>query len=232
MSNTMDDELFDAVLRISYKKYYENELAELPSEEELNKKYPYSKSSLRKALSHEKAVKHGKSLGIIFLRRAVACMFVAITLVFGILMMSSNVRAAVITTIVEWYDKYVKYSFVEPPNDESPKNIEDFTIGYIPKEYELINEYQIDGFREYVYCDGEGHSVIVSIFVQGATDVSVDNEYSTVENIRINDQQAIIGYRQDEAAGTVIVDYNSVIVVVNADAERAELIKIAENVKK
>lgn len=110
---------------------------------------------------------------------------------------------------------------------------DDYTLGYIPEGFELLEEIEkVTGYI-LIYENSDGYALDFSYRQGKGASIGIDNEHMTHEDIVINDMEGIIAYSNDEELFTVgfLVD-DQIILKVTADLDKETVIKILENIQK
>lgn len=242
MYRNMTDDIFDGILKTAFEEYLEKELEKVPSDEELAEMYPVSQKSLKKAQRRLKEIKFRKSLPLLYLQRAAVVVLVCVTVCFGVFITSEKVRAAIVDTVVEWFDEYVKIDFSKDSTDEDTvDNSEETTttaeadsleIGYIPEGFELTSIIdETDYTRRYMYTSPSGDYIMIGIYSLESVQASVDIELSEYEKISVNGNDAYLLYNKEERCGSLTFRNNRYTMFISCILDKTELIKVAENIK-
>ena len=141
-TNERSDAAFESILRLAFKENFAQEMAELPTDEELAEMYtPSERHEKRmKALFRSARIKDmfGKSLRIA--KRVAVIIFVLATMMFGVLLVNPEVRATVRNAIINRYMQFTRFQF------ESTSDV------FVPLEWHLT--YVPEGFDIYYSFDG------------------------------------------------------------------------------
>lgn len=231
MQDKLNEDVFDAVLQRAFCDYTDERLSSYPDCSTLAKMYPLPKKEKRAFDRAAKELKYGKSLVRVYLVRVAVIFLCIITLGAGVMMTSTEVRAAVKNVIVEWFDKYTHFSFVATDTGSGDfENVEDVKIGYIPDGYELINTDESSISITYVYSSNNT-DLLIDIFENEASELFPDNERSKYSIIQINGHESWIIYDEENISGTLILIGSKVSVSISGSLPKKELIKIAECIK-
>ena len=181
-SKQVNDSVFDALFRQAVIDNFYEELDSLPSDEELAKMYiasPEHEERMKKLfarMERKDRIRNIFKTG----KRIAAAIVIAVTILFGALMLVPQVRAAVTQTIVSWYQEFVRFT-------SRAAAVESASLepAYIPEGFweELRNE--MDTTTTIFYINEEG--IVISFQSNKAIGVlSVDNEYAIHEIRTIN----------------------------------------------
>ena len=243
MNESINSKMFDLLLETAFSKYEEKLNSDIPSDEELAQRFPLPREEIRSVLKYqkkaEKIKKYGKPLGVIYLRRAVAIVLIAVTVLFGATMLNGEVRAAVGKAIVQFFEKYVK---IIPSNnsdgtsEESDSlNIYDFEVlSNIPEGYEVINSSENNSMREFDFLNASNEYLYVCITYPNYYTVELDIENSNFEEIQIDDNEA---YRQVDTTEepnniSIIVLKKNIVLIIMGYGTSETLTEIAESIIK
>ena len=234
MYHNVKEEVFDGILKAALYEYIYDLDKSLPSDEEIAQMYPISRKEARKYKRIAKVNKYRAPLTVVYFRRAAAAVLVAVSLSFGLLATSAKVRAAIVDTVVEWYDKYIKIDFGNSSDADTDTEMPDFeslNINYIPDGFEQVSSDESEDTREYLYTADNGDYVFIGIYSSESTQLSVDIENNEYEKITINGNDAYIMYAEAERTGMAVIGNSEYTVSITSVSEKSDLIKIAENIK-
>lgn len=189
----MKDSVFEALFRQAVIDDYIEEIDSIPPKEKLMEIISFSpefelrmnklfikeqrKDFLKKALSYSK--------------RVAAILVIAITVFFGILLSSPEVRAVVKNTIVEWYDKFT--SFIFQSENISTNEMKDWKPEYLPTGYHENTVEKLGKAINIEYIDDQGNTIYLSYRPEiNNTSISIDNENHIVESEIINGHEVYI----------------------------------------
>ena len=227
MDRAIDDSVFEALFRQAVIDNFNEELDSLPPDEELARLYTLSaehEARMQRLFAREVRRDRAKA-AVKWSKRAVAVFVIAVTIVFGALMSVPQVRAAVVETITEWYEQFVRFTSNAP--DAEKTNLEP---GYIP-----------EGFSEIVRDEGEMMTIIIyendemSIIFQStrASDsISVDNENSNYERLLFKGfEYHVFDSTAYGGESAVVWDINGQRYTISAAISIRELLDIAWSIK-
>jgi len=171
-SSKASDAVFDALFKQAVIDNFYEELDSLPPDAVLADQFPFSQAHeirMRKVFTREAIV---IKIGVILKWSRRVAVFIALTvaILFSALMLVPQVRAAVVMTITEWYEKFVMFTSSAPESEKS--NLEP---QYIPEGFsEVIREEQ-EMLTLIFYMNDEG-TIIAFQSSRSADSTSVDNE--------------------------------------------------------
>ena len=119
------------------------------------------------------------------------------------------VREAVITTLIEWHDKFVSIIYV---NEESPVSTFHITPSYIPSGFSQIESSgESTGHYYGQFQNSAGDWFSLRVFpVENTQTISWDNEFSSYYSISFDSNQAIWGI-MDDGSNTLLWESNNLI---------------------
>lgn len=138
------------------------------------------------------------------------------------------VREAVITTLIEWHDKFVSVLYV---NDESSVTTFHITPLYIPNGFSPVETPdENSGFYYAQFSDSHNNWFdILVIPIENTQETFLDNEFSTYYSINCNGIQAIWGIMSD-GSNTLLWERGTLSFQVCRNLDLTELIKISEKI--
>lgn len=239
MYSKVQDEVFEGILTAALNEFIETEMNSMPSDEEIAKMYPAPKKLIKVYRRKAKEQKYHIPLPFLYLKRVAVVFLAIISISFGVLATSEEVRAAIVNTVVTWYDKFIQLDFTRSDetieqNGESTEpiiNVSDLVIGYIPSQYELASSTEESQFREYIYTTESGDYMLIGIYSSESTEVANDIEVMNYEQLTINGNEAYILYNESERMGSVIIGNRGYTIVISSISEKEDILKVAENIK-
>ncbi len=233
MDKLLNEGMFEILLKEAFFKYEKQVQKAYPDDEELEKEYPTSRKKIRKYKNIVKEKEYGRKLIWVYMNRAAVAFLCIISLLFGLIMTNSEVRASVETVVLKWYDKYTEFIFSATSDGFASYELEDFEIGYIPEDFDLQHDEILDDIRDMWFINTEkGDAIcVIQIFNTDQTSVFVDNEQMVYEKTKIGSNEAWMMYNAGDGYGSLLVADAKFSILVVGDLSKEELIKIAENIK-
>lgn len=164
--------VFDALFRQAVIDNFNEELESLPSDEELARQYTFSKAHetrMKKLFARQMRIERLRATAK-WSRRLVAVITIAVTMLFGSLMLVPQVRATILGTIVEWYEEFIRIS-----SDTSESDKTGFEPSYIPKGFIEYARYDNEAITTILYMNEEGAEILFQSSLSSGS-LSVDNE--------------------------------------------------------
>lgn len=165
-------------------------------------------------------------------RRAIAAVLVVCSISFGFCLSVAAVRAEIVHTVMDWYDKFVSVFYVSeqtPPSvieeyREPMLQLADTTrqvVAQTDKQYHIIYE--------------KDSEIVLSYQQMKLThsSIDVDSERCTVKEIRIHENQAQLFIYEDNRLAVTWHDqaYKYLIVTYTTDISQELLVSIAESIQ-
>lgn len=237
--NNDNEALFDALFNYAVKENAVRETMSIPPKDELEIGYKFSEEfenkinvlikKHRNIRTIKKAYKYGRKI-------AIYAAFV-ITLSFGALMTVEAVQEAVVSTVVEWYDKYNSYIFQNTGRQNTEEILSASNAGklkYIPKGYVLENFEEMGENNIYFYVNNAGKNMVFRSSIIADTHTTfIDNENTDSEKIEIDGKEAYLFIGKDNSNSSVSLKWidDNILYSIDAQVSVIELIRIAKSVK-
>lgn len=191
--NQMDDSVFEALFRQAVIDDYNDELNSIPPREKLMETISFSKEferKMKKLFSRDERREFLKSV-LNYSTRVAAIFAVTITILFGLLLLNKEVRAAVKNTVIEWYDKFTSIIFHN--EDSTTDENKEWKPGYLPSGYNDGSVETLGRIINIEFVNDQGDTIRFSYRPgSGFTNISVDDENHIMENDTINGYTAYI----------------------------------------
>lgn len=184
INKKVDDAIFEVILTHAFREAFAQEMEQIeaeddqaakPSEKYRKQEQRYYKKMQRKPI---------KAMSIV--RTTAACVAAIICLSSGAMMFSPPVRAAVVDTVVGIFGKYVT---VDMSDKDNVLAIGKYTMGYVPKEFLLVETYQMDRLDCYYFSNGS-EFFKVYFYQDNESLLKYDNEEIELIQTKVNDRDA------------------------------------------
>lgn len=220
----------DALIAMIVTEAQDRELARMPSLEEMNEDFQPSEKFQRKmeALVRDTKRKAEREKRLLNVKRFFITLTAAISIFSCTMLPVKAVREAVITTLIEWHDKFVSIIYV---NEESSVTTFDITPSYIPNGFSQVETTdENSGFYYGQFSDSHNNWFdILVIPIENTQETFLDNEFSTYYSINFNGIQAIWGIMND-GSNTLLWERGTLSFQVCGNLDLTELIKISEKI--
>lgn len=222
VNKKLDEAVLDTVLEQAFAEAFKRDIAKIEEENKDMPEHPKKYVDMERAYYKKKT--KPKTSGMLVFRKVAACVMAVLSVGFITVLAVPDVRASVWDSAVGWFENHVTFWYVE---EENSFQIGEFTVGYIPKEFEMIDSFETPIMSCYVFSNNND-SFKITINNQSDVQVKYDNENGDVEKIKVNDQDAYMIYHENDA-GSIIWNYQGKAITVEGNIEKNILIKIAEN---
>lgn len=229
--NNYDDKLFDALLKIAVEEALEQEMEEMPSCEELNKQYKPSPSlnkKIRKKISQHRFKEKASSWKKAAVKIA-ACS--AIVMVFSsvVLLSVEASRNYIFNAVIKWQEDYFSIQHIE----NNISDIKIFEPTYLPKGFIEVSSNIMGDIIKITYENENGIKITFKQSPSQSTHILADHENKKYAVIKINGKEAyLFSATEDDKNNAVLWESDGIIFIIISEIESAELILIAESVKK
>ncbi|MFV0516851.1 MAG: DUF4367 domain-containing protein [Aminipila sp.] len=226
--------LFDVLFRQAIIDNYEEELISIPNEKELSALYSFSdthNARMKELFLREKRFVKLKNVQK-WVRRCVAAIFVVAVILFSLAMTVPEVRAAVKSVIIEWYDKFTQFTSDQKLQKEPQSEAQIWEPSYMIEGFAENERHGKLGQLTIVYYDLQSNIITFS-YINQSNSIFVDNEDRKYYE---REEKGVIYYifeAEDSNKGNTIVwDKGDYRFSVNGQSPVSELLKIAESIEK
>ena len=227
LSPQVEDEIFEALLKVAAKDAMQREMAVLPTLEELNEQYPPSEALNKKVYAtfkkEARATQRKKMMRVFIRAAAVFCVFVVVSV--GALMTVEASRNFIFNLLIEMRDGYVSIRFEE--NNVTTIDAESI-INYLPDGFVLVESHRLEDFSILIYANENGDEIIVKYSTLTAFH-GVDTELREFTSITLGGLEAFLFTAiYYHARNEIMWQQGDVIVNISTHLHVDELIRIAE----
>lgn len=221
---------FENLVRLSIREVNRKRLEAIPSDEEINSLYPESKV-LKDNMIFMYRKNNRKYNFIEFSRRAstlIASILIMISLSCFPLLTAKAVRESVVTTVLDWKDKFTRI-FME--SDIQIDVLPEIILNYIPYGYEIVNEDSINSSSvlSATYKNNKNNYIRILINLKSNHSIySVDNEFSNYYTLIIGDSTGTWVYTNDE--NKLIITKNNLFINISGQISIEEIVQIYKNI--
>jgi len=174
-SMTSSEAFFEAGLEKAVSQDCLRELESLPTEEDLDKTLSYSPRHIArmKKLFAGEARREFTHRSFIAVRKTATAVAVVLVILFGLLMLSPNVRAVVVNTIVEWFETFTRF---QSPHAEETAFDTSWRPAYMPEGFmEIVVLEDVEGEVVNIIYRSESKRISL-VYASAYASLSVDNE--------------------------------------------------------
>lgn len=228
---TMNEKLFEAMLKIATDEALREEMENLPSNEELNKMYPRTKSLDKKVnavFKREFRVARRKKALQTFSR--MAAVFSIFTVITGVVLMSVEAsRNFILNALIDMRGDYIAFDF--GIGDTAIEEDSGMVLGYLPESFELIGGQSLEGVSIRIFATDTGHSLIVQRITRESLFVGVDYEYMEFSEMQLNIGTARVFEATDEYTYSVIMwEAGTDVIKIATTLDFETAVRVAENI--
>lgn len=224
INKSVDNAVFDAVLRKAFTEAFAREVAEIEAQPSAAESLPEKYRRAERRYYNKKMKKSSGTYAV--LRKIAACILICLSVGFAALMAIPTVRASVWDSVVNFYEKYIKFDFNVTSSGE--ETIGEYTLGYVPDGFVRTSAVENSAKNKYRYENGE-HYFAVGYYVSEESSISYDDEKGRVELIRIRDRDVYCIVYSDGST-SIVWKVDKTVFSLGGNVTTAELIKIAENI--
>lgn len=235
----INDELFDAILKVAAKDAMHREMDEMPSLEELNAMYPTSQAFDKKVygiikkenLSDNRKARIATGIKVVrSFAKVAAVLCIAIVVSFSALMTSARSRNYILNLLIDIRTDHVGFDFGQ--GEDVPVVSAELPIGYIPEGFTLTDSHNIEGILSlFIFTNGQGGDIVVekSTLVGSRGTGTTGREFSIIE---FRGQEAYLFEAvEDDARNQIAWIYSdNIMISVSTTLSLDELFRIAESV--
>ena len=212
---------------------YNEEIDSIPSNDKLMEKLSFSPEfEIRMNKLFTKERRRELFNRVLFYSKQIAAMFIlTIAVVFSLLLINPEVRAAVKSTVIEWRDKFTSIIF-QSSKSSNMSDDKEWQFEYLPFGYQ---EDKIENFgiiTNIEYVNEQDQIIYFSYRPDGVnSNISIDNENHKIETIMINGVSAYIAKAtDDDYENGIIWSMEGYSFSLWSQLQMEELIKIVESI--
>lgn len=222
---------FDSLLRMAVRETYMDQVNSIPPEDELEKILHTDdnfknkiKAIVRKENRNEKLIHFSRAAA-----KVAVVVMVCISLTFASLMTAEAVRESVVTTILEWHDKFTRI-FIE--TDAQPDKLPEIRFNYIPEGFELDSEKSFvqENYQYFLYKNSDHSFINIYIIMKSKNNgIFIDNEQSNIYVLKIDNKDCLWKYNEYE--NQFICPFDNGFYNITSAISIEEIIKIYKNIE-
>lgn len=187
----LDDIVFEALFRQAVIDGFEEEINAIQLEAMNNEYTPSPKFKMRieklfKADDRKTFIRKF----IFYTKKVASILFIALGLIFSMLLFNKKVQATVNKVIIEIYEKFNSIIF---RGEQSSFEEKEWILNYIPEGYILKEHKNLKNITNIKYKNAHGNEIILTYRLEiNNTSISVDNENHEMKEIRILNKKAFL----------------------------------------
>jgi len=227
MNKGLRDAVTEAVLRYAVIENHNREMAAIPSNEELAKTIVFSErheKRMQKLFKKERRKDLLRKTGIVS-KKIISVFLIIISVSFGALLTSPEVRAAVNHTIIEWYENFTLFRYAEINiKDDS---LEWFPV-YLPPGFDEVEDTSFAEINSMDIRSTDGSHIYFEYTVTEGFAVGIDNEHSEFETLFQSDvEYFVFRATSDEYRSKILWQKNGYRFLLQSFIDADELLTIA-----
>ena len=177
----INDSIFEALFRQAIIERVEQEVQALPAEAELTDiAFSHRHEKRMEKLFSSNLRKSRIAVVVKLARRAAVLVLIVATLLFGVLMTSQDVRAAVVNTVVQWFEQFALFT-----SEQEAEPTAFMLPTYVPDGFVEIERIEMEHSKSIVFVNE--YDDMIFFFAQPVSGVlAVDHEQRGYELIIVN----------------------------------------------
>ncbi len=235
-----NEKLFDALLEAAVSQAFQEEIEQLPSNEELNavcKPSPELDMRINELIDQNRRKakrKHFRRRS----RKIAAGIAVVFTLLATVTLSVEATRNKIFNAYLDWQDKYTSIEFKDTKDPTEKKILEESSLyhpTYLPKGFKQTSTQKFGRTVTLVFSNDADKEIL---FDQRPADVgtltsSIDNEHTIYKEVEVSGNKAYLFEAiRDEDASVLIWQEKELIFSLTAQVNSEDLIRMAESLEK
>jgi len=231
-----NEKMLDAILKVAAEEALKEEMAALPSLDELNKMYQSSgtlekkiQGIISKEKSKYKRKRFFRKLGKLGKLGKIVAIFIAVLSISAVALISVEAsRNFIINTFTNTHNDHVAFEFGE--NSES-FNANVITLGYIPDGFEVESHQDFTTFGIITLLNQEGAEITIHRSYADSIGVAFDNENRDHSIINVDGRNIHIFEAHEPGYLNMLMWQHDIdVITIYSDIDIVVLLRIAENI--
>jgi len=231
--NNIDDKLFDAMLKIAAENALEQDMEEMLSCEELNEQYQPS-PDIDKRIRIVIAQHERKEKAAIWRKAAMKISVIASLIIIvstAVLLSVEASRNYIFNAVIRWQEDH--FSFEHGDNMTEQPSIEIYKPTYLPEGFEEVFASITGDINRIIYQNKNDMRITFRQYPSLSSNTLADHEEKEFTNIQINGQEAYLFVSMEVGKSNILLwEAKGIIFNISSEIESAEMILIAESIKK
>lgn len=223
--NMLNDSYDSAVMRVLVQPLLDEDLARF---DEYNKIPHECSAEFEKRIinlfNREKILSYGR-ISLVWLKRVAICAMIGTMILLVSCAAIKPLREKIVNAVVEWYTEYVSVYFESETLEPTTKK-----LTYIPAEYTLVQESNLDDYSFVRYSDDVGNLITFTCEPSNRDSVLYDSERHNIEQIEINGSKGLF-FVGDSDISFITWEEDGYTYSISGCCEQKELIKMAESLE-
>lgn len=221
INRKVDDAVFDAILKQAFCDAFAQEIEQIEAADDQPAK-PSEVQRKQERRYYRKFQRKPVKVATI-LRGTAACLVALMGLSFCLMLTSAPVRAAMVDTVVSFFEKYLTVDM----GKEDVLVVDGYTFAYVPYGYEIRDETKSALATRYTFSNGSEYFK-VCIYIDGQQLLKYDNEQANTVAVKINGVDAYFT-QSDDKPNSLIWTKNNQTIAIEGNLSLSVMKKIAEN---
>ncbi|MBQ4575606.1 MAG: DUF4367 domain-containing protein [Clostridia bacterium] len=223
VNKKLDEAVLDTVLEQAFAEAFKRDIAKIEEENKDMPEHPKKYVDIERA--YYKKMTKPKTSGMLVFRKVAACIMAVLSVGFITVLAVSDVRASVWDSAVSLFEKYASFSTKTKDNS---LQLGEYSMGYLPKEFELTKTNSNEYINEYTFSNGADYFLITE-YKTNESKIDYDYENGEYKKIIINGNEAfLISYSTNDSM--IIWLHNEKSFSIEGTININILIKVAENI--
>lgn len=221
----------ESLVRLAVREDCMSYLDSIPSEKELEKilnpspKFIDAINKILAKATRSETVAQFKRIA----SKVAVIVLICFSLSFSTLLTAKAVRESIVTTVLEWHDKFTKI-FVT--SDAPPQDLPEIRLNYIPEGFELVEEESCSFPDVKIFVYKNSYQQFVRVVIELSTTLPTDyanNENSSYIMLTLNNKNCIWINHSNE--NKLIIPFHSYILNITSSSNLEEIIEIYKNIE-
>jgi len=232
-SEDRNKELFDSLLKAAISDALKDEMDALPSNKELNEKFPTSENLDKriKKLIFEHKIKFKIRYFVKSNRKIAACFMVIIVLSSATLLSVEATRNVILNTFVNQFGKYTQIQFHD--SSAGGQQMDIFRPAYLPEGYKKVSEELYGNSALLVYSNESDTEIVFKQRKAEEGTALVDNENTNYTEVDISGNTAYLFKAvKDDNYNVLLWKSHDVVFELTSNVNSDELIRMGKSLEK
>ena len=223
-----NEKLFEAMLGVAVEEAVTNEMAALPTREELDAMYPQSEAfekKIRQIIAKEEKT-YSRMRNIKVISKVAACFSIFLTISAIILMSVEASRVFILNTFINIQEDHVAFEFGDLNNGIHREH------KLFHEGFEYITSQKSDNISISIYRNDDGEQIIFQQHVGANLRTAIDNDYRDFLPKYIHSQEAYLFESDGEEYHVVMWAEENTVYIILSKIDISELLALVEELIK
>ena len=228
---SIDEKIFDALLKLATEEAMKEEMEALPDNEELNRIHMPSETLNKKIssiITKEKRMRKRKNFAYKFAK--IAAVFIVALSVSGVILMSIEAsRNFILNAFISVQNNHVAFYFESEESEGNEEINIDVISRYIPDDFKIVNIHNTEMSAVIIYEGFSEQRIIIRQDVAINLQAAIDNEERNFSSMRMGGQEVFVFAAEDISELSIIMWQNrNGIFTVHSDIDFEMLLSMVE----